>query len=364
MLLCFVAWPVFSQFTRYYQNEFYTKNYHVEKSYVYKDDHVDSFALSRHIRKIELSVTTFNDKHSRKFTYLNKDIFDRNGRVIEQMNLEDTGRKQKIGKSNTRTFNEDGNITYASYFSYGRNYFKMFEYNDSLQLIKQLYYNDKGVYSIVETAYDAGNLYNSRVYRNKKGKITYRYHYYYYPNKQFRQIVLSDKKGKIQKVWDYSCDETGKGLKKLKDTAKICTLKSYLPDGTVVTTTQSFDFSGKPWKTIQHADVNGKTTKYQYYLGKEEKLTQEYVNTYVGNKQESRMEHYYGSHRSYKREIKYDTSGRIVSEIYTVSHKSKKKVYKTNYVYNEQGLMTERNTFVNDRLKTNEKYRYEFYTKN
>jgi hypothetical protein len=364
-LLGLISLPLFSQSYNRYDYSFYSKSYHVERTYVYKDDGVDSFALSRQIKKIELVTTTYNDKHSRGFVSVNKDVFDRNGRLIEQVNMEDTGKKQWIRRINTRSFNEYGKVASSNHFYYGRNQFRMFEYNDSHQLVRQVNYNRKGIYSIVENTYGIGNLYNTTLYRDKKGRVTSMYRYFYYPNKQMKQIVWIGKKGKVKRVWDYTCDETGKSLKNLKDTSKICSIKSYLPDGVVVTTTQSFNSFGEPWKTIHHIDSNGRTIKYQHYEGKEEKLVYEFQNKYNGRRLESRSDYSFYNKKTYRKDIVYDTSGRIVSELSTHYRKeSKKKTYKTTYVYNEQGLITEKNIFVDGLLKTREKFTYEFYAKN
>jgi hypothetical protein len=363
-LICLIKSPLFSQNYSFYETDFFTQKYHVEKTYVYSDDFVDSFALSNRLKKIEIEKKSYNKRQAVSYT-TKAHVFDVNGRLIEHVTRKDTGKKQKISITGTRIFNEFGKVESSNHFFYGDIYFKLFKYNDAQQVVKECSYDRKGIYSVVDTHYDTGNLSDMTTYKNKKGRVLSVYRYMYYPNRQFKQIVLSDRKGKIKKVWDYSCDETGKSLKKLKDTAKICTLKSYLPDGTTVTTMQSFDFYGKPWKMIKHTDSNGRTLQHEYYAGKEERLINAYTYRYQGHQLAQSSQYNFYDKKHHKKELLYDTAGRITSEINTVYRRqSRVKTYQTNYVYNALGLITEKTVSMDGRLSTIETFRYEFYTKN
>jgi hypothetical protein len=141
--------------------------------------------------------------------------------------------------------------------------------------------------------------------------------------------ALYDKNGKLIRYWDYNCNDEGKVSKSNSDTLKICTEKKYLADGTVISTTNSFNYKGEPIKYVEHHNAQKQLVRYYIYQGKNDVLTYQVKNSFIGSK---------------------------LATQYIWNANNKGKVYSSfNYSYNAQGsLLSQRDSFFNgDKVKTN-----------
>jgi len=100
----------------------------------------------------------------------------------------------------------------------------------------------------------------------KKGKTTPQkvWEYTYYPNNTKKTSSISNKKGKVKKVWSYECKEEGELMASTKDTIKICNLRESDDDGLSVSITRNFDKKGRPEKTISKYKNNAMYSYEQY----------------------------------------------------------------------------------------------------
>lgn len=360
------AYPAISQNSYNHHYQFEMPAYHVlgSKETIPKN-YVDSFALVRGIEKVELKSIYYTSKVKPKFTSYTTGHFDKQGRLTEMTVKDDSGFRQSIAELNQRTFDQRGNMVSSRSYYYGQSNFMELHYNDSNNLVKETYYDKKHIRSSIEKAYNDQNLMSTASYKNKKGRVRKMYSYSYYPDKKLKQVILRNKKGKISAVWDYTCDFSGKEVKKLGDTSKVCTLKSYLPDGTIITTTQSFTSAGVPWKTVVQTDSQGRNVKYEYYRGKTMHLVYVDENIYSGKSVVKSTSSYYKKGKLYWSQTKeYDARGAITADIFKYyKHGKAYKSYKSEYLYDKSGLLVYKKQYLNDRLKYMQNFSYSFYKK-
>ena len=324
---------------------------------------VDSFALNTKIASVEFTRTYYRKKGTKTFTSHTTGRFDRQGHVVEITRVGDTGRKQHIQESRFRVFDERGNLVSSQETFYGSMYSREYRYNDTDQLIKELHYNKKKIYTIADYTYNDLNQISSLTYKKGNGKATRGYIYLYYPDKKLRQVIYTGKKGRTIRVSDYSCDDAGKEVKSTKDTTQICTVKSYQPDGVVITTMQALGSKGTPWKSVTYTDSLKRLLKYEYYNGKRLERLYTEENMYSGNRILKRNTSFRSTSTFWNKTTEYDANGRITLETnnWYGRNNKKKKAYTSSYVYNSEGLVTSKTTHLNGRLKTTEVYAYGFY---
>lgn len=325
--------------------------------------HIDSFAITHKIYQINKNIVYYSKKGKADFS---KEIinYDTKGRSYLRLRYSDTGLKQAINLMANRNYDEKG-LLESSYY---RNHFfsrtEFYQYNDSNKIIKSSYFNHKNKYSgQTNIAYNALGKESNVSYFNHKQHLGRAYEYYYHGNGQLKQTVLKDKKGKVKQVTDYTCDDIGKKVQKLKDTAKICSIKSYLPNGHVVTTTNGFNYNGKPYKTVDIQDSMHQLLKYEVYIGIKEEFQYGTTYTYTnGRLTKTELRNHYNPKKPYQRIMEYDQNGRITKDesTYQIS-KSKQNIWKNTFTYNANGLLTQEQSFKNGKLYSETTFSYNYY---
>jgi hypothetical protein len=323
----------------------------------------DSFALENKIYQVSKNSTYIEGKRHEYYDHII--TFDRMGRSIIQMGSSDTGSGKRITWLRQRNFNGSGLMDQNIYNPGNRYaYSQFFEFNDSGKVITGTYFDSKNRFSgKTQVTYNEKGKQSNVVQRGKKNKVLHSYTYYYYPDGQIKQTVLSGRKGKIIRVTDYSCDETGKTTKKMKDTARVCSVKSYLPDGSIITTTQSFNYRGVPYKTVEIRNAANLLLEYDLYIGIKEEL--HYTNLYTYNgaarvkyefKDFSKKRHFYSE------TTEYDMKGRIIkNESVKMVSRSGKETWRREYEYNEKGMIMQEKAYKNGTLKSEALFRYTYY---
>ncbi len=324
---------------------------------------IDSFALSNKIYQIMRSNTYFSKRGKASYT-TEVCNFDTKGRSHQRITTNDTGKKQSIYLIAYRNYDATG-LLESSY--YNSRYFKrteFYEYNDSNKIIKSTYYNHKAKFSgRTLIAYNTFGKESSVVYFNKKNKVGRSYDYYYSSNGTIKQTVLKNKKGKIKLVTDYNCDDAGKTLQKLKDTAKICSIKTYLPNGNIITTTHGFNYNGKPYKSVEIKDSQNQILKYEVYLGIKETILYSTTYTYANGKLiKTELQNNYNPKRPFTRLTENDQNGLIIKDeiLYKIS-KNKQNIWKNTFVYDSKGKITKSQSFKNGLLYKETIYSYIFH---
>jgi len=232
------------------------------------------------------------------------------------------------------------------------------------QIVRTRYFNNKTKYGgQTLISYNENGKETTVTYLNKKDQLFRQYEYYYHSNGQLKQTVLKKKKGKVVLVTDYACDETGKPVAKIKDTAKICSVKSYLPNGDIVSTTHGFNSLGKPYKTVEIRDSLNQLLQYDVYVGPKETFLYGSVYSYANGKLiKTELKNAYNPKRTFTRIMENDQNGRITKDetAYRIS-KTKQDVWKNSFKYNTAGLIILEQTFKNDQLYSETIYSYQYH---
>ena len=319
---------------------------------------VDSYALKLNLKSIHLhSYSKFNKK---KF-YKEEMNFDNKGRAILYFSYNDTLKSKIVTKIST-VFDENNNVISESYKSSNYGFIRNNVYNDSNLLIEKNAFDTKYRRTSRQVlTYQSNKKINSINYFNSKNRLTSNYQYTYYPDGKLKQTVWKWKNK--TKVWDYTCDETGKIVDKPKDTIKVCTTKSYLSDGKIVSTTQGFTWNGKPYKFVSISDTFNNVIETSYYETIKEELIYRDFNTYVGKIQVNHVyESYSKGKLAYKVETTKDLKGRVLKlASQTFSNAKPKALYSTLYHYQNNGLIAKKIYLKNQLEYKNCTYHYNFY---
>lgn len=365
--LSFCLFTNMAQAQGYYAFRYYLwNNMHYHQDYKYQNsNHIDSYALANHL----YSFTKIIRNHPKKGKAVQDNhtfIFDKNGRCLTRMHIKDTGFKSKVVFLMKRNFNKEGQMLDNSYVTLKKfNFYQLFEYNDSNKLTLATSFNDKQrITGQTLISYNETSKEKAVIYKRDKGKVLNSYNYYYYPDGKLKQIVLLDKKGKLIRVTDYTCDNAGKALKKIRDTAKVCTERSYMPDGSVVVTSHYFDYKGNPMKSIEVRDSMDLLLKYEQYKGLKEILHSSRIYLYSNGKL---LKYTYRDYNIKKHPYSftriYDGNGKIVNDesIYNISG-SKNVITKREYFYSDNGMLKSEVHYENGKLKSESSYHYSFYS--
>lgn len=338
----------YSNFIEFHENTLFNRAYNA----------VDTYALKLKVKSIQLTIKEGNKKQ--KYN-LQEMFFDNNGRANVYYSYVDTF-KSKIKIKASSTFNDKNSLINEMYDDGSYGFMAVSSYNDSNLLAERCVYNmknkltSKRVYS-----YHSGGLINRLNFYNDKNKLISSYKYTYYPDGKLKQTVF--KRKKKTKIWDYTCDETGKTLDKAKDTIKVCTTKSYLSDGKIVSTTQGYNWNGTPYKYVSISDTFNNIIEVAYYETIKDIIVYKEVNTYEGNIQVSRnYESYIKGKLYYKSETNKDKNGRVVKSSSQFFSKNKPKVsFSNEYQYYSNGLIAKKTYLKNNVAYKQGEYQYNFY---
>jgi hypothetical protein len=286
----------------------------------------DSVVLAKGISELKMTETRIHK--GKTSTTLHNIQYNKEAVNIFEARFYDTLKLSKIRSINGNLLNQNNNIgNFNLWYKY--NQFKYTTYNNQNQVEWTYYFNPKGKnFSTYHYQY-ADSLCQRLDYYKKNQKLKSYYLYSYAPNKKMQHSALYDKNGKLIRYWDYNCDDEGKVSKSNSDTLKICTEKKYLADGTVISTTNSFNYKGEPIKYVEHHNAQKQLVRYYIYQGKNDVLTYQVKNSFIGSK---------------------------LATQYIWNANNKGKVYSSfNYSYNAQGsLLSQRDSFFNgDKVKTN-----------
>lgn len=338
----------YSNFIEFHENTLFNRAYNV----------VDSYALKLNIKSIHLEIK----EGQKKPKYYSQEMhFDNNGRAHVFYSYNDTF-KSKILKKLTSVFDENDNLINEVYYDNSYGFTAVSNYNDSNFLLNRFVYNRKNELSSKRIyAYNLNGKIQSTHFYHSNNKLISNYQYTYYPDGKLKQTKFTFKNK--TKVWDYSCDETGKVVEKAKDTIKICTTKSYLSDGKIVSTTQGYSWNGKPYKYVSISDSFENEIEVSYYENVKEELVYRVFYSYIGKVQVNRVYESYSKGKiTYKTETTKDLKGRVLkSASQSFSNAKPKALYSTLYQYQDNGLIAKKIYLKNNSEYKHCSYQYNFY---
>lgn len=322
----------------------------------------DSAVKAMGIFEIVEDVTYIHKKHS--FSHRRLYQYDQLGQSTFYCIFNDTGSPGKIQFSRFQNTPNELDYTSTGMHTSGRkSYMRIPYFNQEGKVSRILFFNEKNKIShSFEYLYKDSNMVRMNNYNSK-----YRLHNYYlyeYAGKKIKSTGLYNSKGKLIRFWDYSCDDEGKMVTNKSDTDKICEYKTYMSDGSIVTTRTAFGYKGKPYKTVTHRDSVGKLLKYLYYEGTNQILTYKYIYTYANGKRNSAYIWYanFKGHPYYSKYSKMDDKGKLVDETDTLLTNPKKPIIKRyTFLYDEKGLLIESSGFEGNLMTVIRRYRYSYF---
>lgn len=323
------------------------------------DSNIQSMGISEIVNDVTYIYKRGNPFYTR---YIYQ--YDKNGRSTFTCSMNDTTKPDKL--ISWRLFNKSNmydNNSISIYKQYKEQYIKIPFYNNEGFISEILYFKHNGkIAHSYQLFYKDSNLirYN---HLDKNYKIQ-SYYIYTYNGKKKTSSALYNGKGKLQMFWNFNCDAEGTMTKLKSDTSKVCQVKSYMNDGTIVTTTTYFAMGGKPIKQINHTDSNGKILKYFYYEGKDQVLTYRDERTYKNGKLAS-MYYWNGNFKGkpYSSKMtRIDEMGRIVEQQDTFFYADNKfDAYRYEFTYNTKGLLIESKGYQKETLSIVRRYKYKFF---
>lgn len=323
----------------------------------------DSVVLAKGISELNMTETYIHKGKAN--TTLRTIQYNRLAQNIYDARFEDTIKLSKIKSIDNNVYSDKNNIaTSYVWYNYSQNKYSTFNGLNQVEWIH--YFNQKGK-NFGSSHYQYADSLLTRIDRfDKNHKLKTYYLYSYASNKKMKHSALYDKKGKLIRYWDYNCDDEGKVSKTKSDTLKICTEKKYMADGTVISTTNSFDYRGEPIKYVEHHNTQKQLTRYFIYRGKDDLLTYQVKNTYIGNKLAT--QYIWNSDKKGKAlssfNYSYNAQGSLLSQRDSFFNGSKVKTNTYKFTYNDNDLLSSKSGYNQDgKLFSLVNYRYKYFVK-
>lgn len=323
----------------------------------------DSVILAHGISELLTTETAIYKK--RVNTYLTIYQFNRAAQPTFEARFLDTLKLSRVKRVNTNTYIEkNSSAAYYRWNDYSQ--LKVVTYNHQQQVEHLTYFDDKGKNSGSYHYTYQDSLCMRLDNYSKKHRLSTYYQYTYSNNKKIKSSALYSKKGKLIRFWDYACDDEGKLSQSKSDTFKICTEKSYLADGSIVSTTNSFDYMGNPIKYVEYRNNQNQLTQYLIYRGKNDLLTYCVKNTFIGAKLSS--QYIWNADKKGKAmsafRYSYNVQGSLLSQSDSFFNGQKTEINTYQFTYNSLGLLSSKKAYnTKGKLFNTVNYRYKFLAK-
>jgi hypothetical protein len=276
------------------------------------------------------------------------------------------GKPRKRTSTFTFTYDDKGYLTslYETNSANKKSEKYEYAYKDSFPSRYSRYKNGKLAiqYDIMR---NSGKRITDLIKKNSKGKVILRQHTDFDPNTNYiTRIVIYDKnnqekkaieytwyegktmkqakeyrKGKLKKVWDYSCDPKGIDEKKVKE-IKVCKNVNVDENGNRVESNRIVNHKGEVELRINTFDKNERFISQKVYDDLKHKLQSEFETITVNGTEEI-------IHKNYNRKERlvmisksvYNNSHKLISSEYSIGKKLK-RVYKNTFEYDNKNLLT------------------------
>lgn len=196
------------------------------------------------------------------------------------------------------------------------------------------------------------NMLKRVTFFDKKNKEKKAVEYSYYDGKNMKQ-AKEYRKGKLKKVWNYTCDPAGTNEKKVKE-IKVCKNVNVDENGNRVESNRTINPKGEIELRVSTFDRNNKMIKQMVYDDIKHRLKSEwsylpsdgnYVMTYKNYNMRKQQVYY--------NKAVFNSRQRIVSNEFVIGRK-KKNLFKTLFEYNDKNLISQSKSFDRKNRKTSE----------
>lgn len=334
-----------------------------QSSYFYPPLMSDSAIRAHGISEVNIMLTKARKKsayHYRRVLY-----YDEYGHNVFQASIYDTLKQNRIWHATTVLYTGTGNRSSMSVYLEGRDAgSRITDHNAEGRYTANRFYGRRGnLTRSTEYTYEDSMLVKMSMY-NRRHRLQ-SYYVYTCQNRKTLSSALYDRKGRLKRYWDYTCDDAGASFSKSPDTLKICTVKSYRADGSVVTTTHSFDFSGAPVRHISITDSMNRLIQYVYVYGLNEVTGYRHDYSYTGSRLSGEYILYADKKgkRLFASRKKYDLNGRLETQNDSDFRSPKPKMESFAFTYNEKGLLSSKTGTCNGKFCSSEYYTYRFRRK-
>lgn len=196
------------------------------------------------------------------------------------------------------------------------------------------------------------NMMTRIAYYDKNNKEKKAIEYSYYEGKNMKQ-AKEYRKGKLKKIWNYTCDPKGTDEKKVKE-MKVCKNVNVDENGNRVESNRIVNHKGEIELRVNTFDKNDWMIKQMVYDDVKHKLKSEWQLNYVNGVEEI-------VHKTYDKKGKpsfintstFNASHKILSQEYKVG-KKQKRIFKSTFSYNDKNLLSHSEGFDRKNRKTHE----------
>ncbi len=364
LLVIFLPGILFSQ--KYYQGDYQISAYHESSNFrnfpqreLYKKEFIEK-------NKIRSLTEKSNGKEE---LVIRKTYFNERGLVKQITTKDDTITYKYINDTVLKSISIDGKKKKVINYSY----------LNGKQIAKEIS-TDGELTSLFLTQYNGENKISFTSLQNgKKLKNNYLLKYYYENNELRSQQFY--KKGKKFRTWDYSCSSEGKEVKEVKKetTFSFCEYTEESNDGSYIEYERRQygsaiylhkRYYNKDSTLYKYEDINGNGTIYRSSLYTKDSVVELTFDTknrvresttwqlYTSGKAKAVITKIYNRNKlKQTRSVFYDEQRKKVK---TINQYGKKKNIQT-YLYNANGIITEKKSINKGKTHYTYTYDYEFY---
>jgi hypothetical protein len=303
-----------------------------------KGDLWDSSIVANHYHSMTRTLTKYNKKGTSKtrkdtfvFTYDDKGFLT---------SLYEANSKNKKSEKYEYLFKDSVIMGYNCYKN--DKLFRSYEItrNSKKKIMDMVKKNSKGEVILKQHNEfdDKINMLTRIAYYDKNNKEKKAVEYSYYEGDNMKQ-AKEYRKGKLKRVWNYTCDTKGTDEKKAKE-IKVCKNVNVDENGNRVESNRIVNHKGEVELRINTFDKNERMIKQKVYDDIKHKLQSEFSTTIVNGIEETIYKYYDKKERPiWISTATYNSAHKILSSEF-VSGKKLKRVFKTTFQYNDKNLMT------------------------
>jgi hypothetical protein len=315
-----------------------------------RGDLFDSSMVANHYRSMTRKLIRFNKEGtSKKRTDTFEFTYDSNGYMTS---LYETNSKNKKSEKYEYSYKDSFPSGYKHYKN--NKLVKQYEITrtSTKRISDVIKKNSKGeVISRQHTDFDPNTNYIIRIsVFGKNNKEKNAVEYTYYEGKNMKQ-AKEYRKGKLKKVWNYTCDPAGSNEKKIKE-MKVCKNVNADENGNRVESNRIVNPKGEVELRVNTFDKNERFIKQKVYDDVKHRLKSEFETTPVNGNEETVHKYYDKKEKTiWISKAVYNGSHKILSSEFSAGKKLK-RVYKNTYHYNDKNLITHSESFDTKGRKT------------
>lgn len=317
-----------------------------------RGDLLDSSVAANHYSSMTRSLTEFNKKGTKKkrtdtFSFQ----YDEKGFMTSFIK---SNSKNKKTEKHEYTYKDSFLVVYKLYKNGKLHKGYEISRNAKHKITDILKTNSKGEMILKQhNDYDGDLKMLTRVaLYNKSNKEKNAVEYSYSDGENMKQ-AKEYRKGKLKKVWNYTCDAKGTDEKKVKE-IKVCKNVNVDENGNRVESNRIVNSKGEVELRVNTFDKNERFIKQKIYDDLKHRLKSEFSTTFEKGNEKTVYKHYNRKEKPvWQSTFTYSSFHKILSSEFATGKKLK-RVFMTTFQYNEKNLLTYSESFDKKNRKTYE----------